>query len=78
MVNVYDKESGTFLGALTEEQFGLLQDQLEEESLDDDDYYVTLETVEFLQSAGADEGLLSILRKALGEREEGEIRWARE
>ena len=78
MVNVYEKESGEFLGSITEEQFALLQDQLEEESLDDDDYYVNLETVELLQNAGASDGLLVILRKALGEREDCEIRWARD
>jgi processive 1,2-diacylglycerol beta-glucosyltransferase len=78
MVNLYDKESGTLLGTLTEEQFRLLQDQLEEESPDDDDYYLNRETVELLQGAGADAELLGLLQRALGDREDCEIRWSRD
>jgi HEAT repeat protein len=78
MVNLYDKQSGVLLGELTEEQFKLLQDHLEEESEHDDDYYINRATIEMLEEAGADAGLLDPLHKALGDAEECEIRWSRD
>jgi processive 1,2-diacylglycerol beta-glucosyltransferase len=78
MVNLYDKDSGALLGTLTEEQFRLLQDQLEEESLEDDDYYLNRETLELLQGAGADGELMGLLQRAMGEREDMEVRWSRD
>lgn len=77
MVEIFDKQSGTPLGTLDDRQFQFLADHLEEESLQDDDYYLNRTTVDFLADEGADAGLLAILRKALGDREEAEIRWSR-
>jgi len=76
MVQLFDKETGTPLGSITDEQLQFLVDQLEEESLDDTDYYVNEATIEDLQEAGADAALLDVLRKALAGREEMEIRWS--
>ncbi len=77
MVKIFDKQSGTPLGTLDDTQFQFLADHLEEESIEDDDYYLNRTTVDFLADAGADSGLLEILRRALGDREEAEIRWER-
>lgn len=77
MIEIFDKQSGAPLGTLDDGQFQFLADHLEEESLQDDDYYLNRTTVDFLADEGADPGLLAILRKALGDREEAEIRWAR-
>jgi processive 1,2-diacylglycerol beta-glucosyltransferase len=77
MVQIFDKQSGTLLGTLDDQQFQFLADHLEEESLQDDDYYLNRTTVDFLADAGADPALLEILRRALGDRDEAEIRWER-
>jgi processive 1,2-diacylglycerol beta-glucosyltransferase len=75
---LYDKDTGQFIGAITEEQFAFLQDHLEEESLDDRDYYLNQAMVEALEQADADAALLRLLRRALGEKEEVEVWWETE
>jgi len=74
---LHDKDTGAALGMITEEQWQILVDQLEEEAGDDQDYYVNEATIEMLEEAGADEGLLLLLRNALSGRTEMEIRWSR-
>ena len=77
MIQLYDKETGAPLGAISEEQVQFLVDQLEEESPEDQDDYINEPTLDAFEEAGADPALLVLLRKALGDREEIEIRWAR-
>jgi len=77
MIQLYDKDTGAALGAISEEQLQFLADQLQEESPQDQDYYLNEPTLDAFEEAGADPALLTLLRKALGEREEMEIRWAR-
>jgi hypothetical protein len=77
MVQLFDKQSGAQLGSLSDEQFQFLADHLEEESLADDDYYLNRDTVDILESEGADPGLVEALRRALGDREDADIRWVR-
>ena len=77
MIQLYDKETGASLGTITEEQLQFLVDELEEESSEDQDYYINEPTLDAFEEAGADPALVALLRKALGEREEMEIRWAR-
>lgn len=77
MVQLFDKQTGAPLGSLTDEQFQFLADHLEEESLTDDDYYLNRDTVDILESEEADSGLVEALRRALGDREEADIRWVR-
>ena len=77
MIEILDKQTGRSLGTLSEEQFQVLTDQLEEESATDDDYYLNKTTVDILEEQGADSGLVALLRAALGGSEETEIRWRR-
>jgi hypothetical protein len=77
MVQLFDKQTGAPLGSLTDEQFQFLADHLEEESLTDDDYYLNRDTVDILESEEADSGLVEVLRRALGDRAEADIRWVR-
>ena len=77
MAQLYDAESGTSLGSISDEQLQFLIDSLEEESATDQDYYLTSETVDMLEEDGADEKLLGLLRKVLAGREGMEIRWSR-
>ena len=74
MVTLREK-GGALVGQITEEQFQFLQDALEEESESDEDYYLTPDTIDMLADDGADEGLVELLRNAIGERDELEIRW---
>jgi hypothetical protein len=75
MVKLFDKDNGTFLGAITENQLKFLIDQLEEEDLEDRDYAITPMLLSLFEGEGADPVLVSILRDALGERDEMTIIW---
>jgi hypothetical protein len=76
MVKVYNKATNELLGRISEDELAFLQDQLEEESLTDKDYYLRKETIdEFAASAGATEHLVTILRTGLRNDDAVEIRW---
>lgn len=77
MVQLFDKHSGAELGTITDEQFQFLVDRLEEESPDDDDYYINRTTVDNLEAEGADAQLVAVLRQVLGGRHEADVRWVR-
>ena len=77
MAKIYDEATGTVYGTITEAQLQFLVDQLEEESLEDTEYYINRATVDMLEERGADAGLLTVLRNALGNREDVDIRWTR-
>ena len=77
MIEFYDKETLDLLGTLTPEQFQFMQDQLEEESLRDRDYYINQPTLDMFEQRGADPQLMALLRQALGNREDMEIVWRR-
>ena len=64
-------------GTSAEEQLQFLIDQLEEESSEDQDYYINEATLEIFEGAGADPALVTVLRTALDDRKEMEIRWSR-
>jgi hypothetical protein len=77
MIKLYDQASGELLGEVTEQQFQVLENRLEEESVDDQDYYINRATLALLDQAGADPELLELLRRGMGDREEMDIRWSR-
>lgn len=77
MIQIHDKDSGARIGTLTEEQLQFLIDQLEEESGEDQDYYINETTVDLFEENGADKALIALLREALNGRTEMEIRWSR-
>jgi processive 1,2-diacylglycerol beta-glucosyltransferase len=77
MIRLTDEEKGTVLGSVTEEQFQVVLNDLEEESAEDVNYWVDEATLEMLEEDGADAALVEMLRKALGEREGFEVRWER-
>lgn len=78
MIKIYDLQTDNLVGELTEAQFQFLANHLEEESLEDRDYYLNQATVDMLEADGADSGLVTVLRQALGEKEDMDIRWERE
>lgn len=78
MIKLYDKDNGTWLGTISQEQLQALIDHLEEESSEDRDYYINEETLDLLQDSAVDPALVELLRTALNERTEMEIRWSQE
>ncbi len=77
MIQLFDAETGAHLGQSTEAHLQFLIGQMEEESLKDQDYYINRATLDLFQTNGADPELLDLLRRAMGNREEMEIRWTR-
>ena len=77
MVKIFDLESNQLLAELTDEEFQHLADILEEESLEDDDYYINIGDVEFLAETGKSPSLVEKLNKILDGREDREIKFVR-
>lgn len=75
MIKLFDKDTGIFLGAISEVQFKFLIDQLEEEGLEDRDYAITPMTLSLFEGEGADLVLITMLRAALSDRDEMTISW---
>jgi hypothetical protein len=78
MIKVYDQATGRVYGTISEAQLQALVNQLEEESREDRDYYINAATVDLFEEKGVDADLVRLLRNALGDREDMDIRWARE
>ena len=78
MAQLYDAESGELIGTITAEELQFLFEQLEEEGVEDQDYYIDRTTLEWLEEHGADSHLTVLLREALGGREGMDTRWARD
>jgi processive 1,2-diacylglycerol beta-glucosyltransferase len=75
MPRLYFPDSGETIGEISDEQLQFLIDQLEEESLDDQDYYINQETIEMFRERGCDEELLGLLQNAIGDKEDIDIAW---
>ena len=78
MIQLRDKQSGSVLDSISEDDLQFLIDNLEEESEDDVDYYLNRSTLEIFKEKGISSTLLSVLENALGDREDMEIEWSRE
>ena len=77
MVTLSLTESGAVLGSISDADLQMLVDQLEEESEEDTDYYVTAETIAMLEERGASETLVAVLKQALGTAEGVDVSWER-
>jgi processive 1,2-diacylglycerol beta-glucosyltransferase len=77
MINLYEKDTNKPLGQISEAQLQYLIDHLEEEGSEDQDYAVTPLLLEYFEGLGADPSLISLLKDALGGREEIEIVWSK-
>ena len=77
MIDVYNNETNQLIGSITEADLKVLADHLEEESLEDQDYYIDQATIDVIGDGQATEHLLRVLRKALGSSDGVEIRWER-
>ncbi|HTM22811.1 MAG TPA: hypothetical protein VL172_19950 [Kofleriaceae bacterium] len=75
MPRIYNVDSGDPIGEITDEQLQFLIDELEEEDEEDQDYYITKDTLEMLTERGGDPALIQLLTTAMGEAEDIEIAW---
>jgi hypothetical protein len=75
MIDIYNNETNELIGSITEADLKVLADHLEEESSEDQDYYIDAATIDVIGDGQATEHLLTVLRKALGTAEGVEIRW---
>lgn len=75
MIEIFDRETGSKVGRISEEQLDFLIANLEEESNRDQDYYIDGATIEGLVGKGMDGELTDLLKKALGKRADMEIIW---
>ena len=77
MIEIFDNRNNVLIGEITEVQLEFLMNNMEEESLEDQDYAITDMTLAYFEELGVDPVLLSMLRKALGGQDELVIRWER-
>ncbi len=77
-VRMFDLATDQPIGVLTDEQFQFLEDHLEAEDADDDDYYINRDTLDAFDAQGGDPVVLGLLRTAIGSRDEMDIRWQRD
>ena len=77
MIDLYNAATDQLLGSITEPDLQVLVDALEEESMQDRDYYIDAATIDLIADGKATEHLVNLLRAALGAREGVDIRWKR-
>ena len=75
MPRLYEKQSGQFLGTVSDADIQSLVDQLEEEHQTDEDYFVDSATVDLLEEAGASASLIAMLRGAVGDSDGVDVRY---
>jgi hypothetical protein len=75
MIALKIKETGEYIGSLSEAQLQYLIDELEEEHKEDQDYWLNRAQVEIFRDKGADSSLISLLESALGSDDEVEVVW---
>ena len=75
MFRLTDIENDQELGVITEDQLQFLIDNLEEEGLEDQDYYIDEDTLSFLAANDCDAELLAMLTEALEGRISIDVRY---
>ena len=75
MFTLYNNDTDQLLGQITPAQLQFLTDSMEEESTEDQDYYVDENTLDYLIGRGADPALVALLRAALAGGDSVTIRW---
>ena len=77
MIDLYDASTNQLIGSITEADLQVLVDGLEEESSQDQDYYIDRATIDLLADGRATTHLVGLLRSALGSSDGVDIRWQR-
>jgi hypothetical protein len=77
MIQLFNNETNAFIGEISDDQLQFLINELVEEEPGDTDYYLNEATLDLLAEDGAPAELIALLRQALDEDGEVEIRWKR-
>ena len=77
MIDLYNSETNQLIGSITESELQTLADALEEESADDQDYFIDSATIDLLGDGRTTDHLLHLLRTAVGSGDGLEVRWKR-
>lgn len=77
MIDLYNAATNQLIGTVTEADLQVLIDVLEEESSQDQDYYIDQATIDLLADGRAPTHLLGLLRTAIGSSDGVDIRWQR-
>ena len=75
MIVLFNNDTKTRLRELSPEELAFLQSHLEEESLEDQDYYIASVTVDIMASKGESPALVELLRAQIGESDGAEFHW---
>lgn len=75
MYKLKNKETNEVIGLINQTQLQFLIDQLEEESIEDQDYWLDRDLLDTFRENGSDIELLSMLESAFGNNNELEIFW---
>jgi hypothetical protein len=71
-VRLFDEATGLEIGRISEAELAVLQDALEEEDPDDNDYWINPDTIDMLACRpGATPHLIRLLRRAVGDNPDG-------
>ena len=73
----YNNATNQLIGSLTEAELQVLIDGLEEEFLEDRDYYIDAATINLLADGRATDHLMQLLRTTLGGEEKMKNCWQR-
>lgn len=77
MIDLYNVATNQLIGSITENDLKVLVDALEEESSQDQDYFIDQPTIENMANGQATDHLLGLLRRAVGSSDGVDIRWQR-
>jgi len=77
MVRLYETGANRLCGTLSERQFEILAEALEEEDLEEAECMISTDTIDALEDQGVEPDLLELLRAALGDKPEVSIRCER-
>ena len=77
MIDLYNAATNQLLGQITDGDLKTLVDALEEEGVNDQDYFITGATIDVITDGTATEHLVGLLRKAVGAGDGVDIRWSR-
>jgi len=79
-ISLFHQDTGRLLGKISEAELRVLQDALEEEGPEDDDYWINAEAIDAMEGdSAATPHLISLLREAVGDNPDGaDIRFVRD
>ena len=66
------------IGNVSDEELDQIIDALEEETKEDNDYYIDNDTIAYMETLNVSQNVITMLQNALGDNESIEIEWVKE